>query len=113
MQPLPATPYAELHTHSAFGLHGGSAPEQLVAHAAALGMEALALTDHMTLAGAVRFQAACARHGMRPILGAELAVAHPLFGDAATPADLVVLARNATGYATLCQLLTEANLAAP
>src|SRR5579884_254951 len=76
-------------------------------------MPALALTDYMTLAGVVRFQAACAECGIQAIVGAELAVADPVFGDVAAPAHLVVLARNATGYAHLCQLLTRANLTDP
>src|SRR5437868_2960126 len=49
--------YVELHAHSAFSfLRAGSSVEALVARAADLGMDALALTDTMTLAGAVRFQ---------------------------------------------------------
>ena len=68
------THYAELQVTTNYSfLRGASSPEILVARAAALGVEALALTDHMSLAGAVRFQAACARHGIHPILGVELA----------------------------------------
>ncbi|HEX9412074.1 MAG TPA: PHP domain-containing protein, partial [Ktedonobacterales bacterium] len=106
--------YVELHARSAFSfLRAGSGVEALVARAAQLGMSALALTDHMTLAGVVRFQAACASARIRPILGAELAVADPVFGAGARPAQLVVLARDAAGYARLCQLLSEANLRDP
>jgi error-prone DNA polymerase len=110
----PNAPYVELHCASAFSFRrAGSGVEALVAQVAALKMPALALTDHMTLSGVVRFQAACAERGVRPILGAELAVADPVFGDAARPAQLVVLAEHPTGYARLCQLLTDANLADP
>jgi error-prone DNA polymerase len=106
--------YIELHCASAFSfLRAGSSVEALVARAAELGMPALALTDDMTLAGVVRFQAACAERGLRAIVGAELAVADPIFGDAAQPARLVALARSLTGYANLCQLLTDANLTDP
>ena len=106
--------YVELHCASAFSfLRAGSSTEALVARAAALGMSALALTDAMTLAGVVRFQTACAEHGIRGIIGVELAVSDPVFGDAADPARLLVLARNPAGYARLCQLLTDANLTTP
>ncbi|MGH2487203.1 MAG: PHP domain-containing protein, partial [Ktedonobacterales bacterium] len=106
--------YVELHCHSAFSfLSAGSSVEALVARAVALGMPALALTDEMTLAGIVRFQTTCAERGVRGIVGAELAVADPVFGDAAQPSRLVVLAQNPTGYARLCQLLTDANLSDP
>ncbi|HEX9039050.1 MAG TPA: DNA polymerase III subunit alpha [Ktedonobacterales bacterium] len=108
------THYAELHCASVFSfLRAGSSVEALVARAGALGMPALALTDHMTLAGAVRFQTACAEAGISPILGVELVVAEePLFGAEET-ARVVALAENATGYARLCQLLTNANLERP
>ena len=106
--------YVELHARSAFSLlRAGSTPENLAARAAEVGLPALALTDFMTLAGVVRFQAACVQYGIEGIIGAELAIADPIFGDTAAPAHLVVLAENATGYARLCQLLTEANLQAP
>ncbi len=106
--------FVELHAHSAFSfLRAGSGVEALVSRAVELGMGALALTDTMTLAGVVRFQAACAERGIRPILGCELAVADPVFGDLAQPARLVVLAEDATGYARLCRLLTDANLGDP
>jgi error-prone DNA polymerase len=110
----PSKSYTELHLASAFSfLRGASSPEALVAQAAALGMRALALTDHMTLAGVVRFQAACAAHDIQPIIGVELAVAEPVFGNSPRPAHLVVLAENATGYARLCRLLSDANLVHP
>src|SRR5262249_58737614 len=73
-------PYVELHMASAFSfLRGASTPEALVARAAALGMRALALTDYMSLAGVVRFQAACAQYGIQPIVGPQPAVAEPPF----------------------------------
>ena len=40
-------PWAELHCHSSYSfLDGASAPAELVAEAARLGLEALAITDH-------------------------------------------------------------------
>lgn len=51
--------YNELHSHSHYSLLDGvDAPEVLVTRAAALGMPALALTDHDALYGAVAFQEA-------------------------------------------------------
>jgi error-prone DNA polymerase len=106
--------YVELHASSAYSfLRAGSAVEALVARAAELGIPSLALTDHMTLAGVVRFQAACVEYGVRPIVGCELSVADPTFGDFPLPAQLVIVARNTAGYATLCQMLTDANFDNP
>jgi error-prone DNA polymerase len=109
-----APSYVELHASSAYSfLRAGSSVEALVARTVELGMSALALTDHMTLAGVVRFQTACAEQGVRPIMGCELSVANAMFGDLPTPAQLVVLVRNAAGYAQLVRLLTDANLEDP
>ena len=69
--------FTHLHTVSGFSLrYGASHPERLAERAAERGMDALALTDRDTLAGAVRFAKACAAQaGVRPLFGADLAVA--------------------------------------
>ncbi|MBD9733006.1 DNA polymerase III subunit alpha [Streptomyces sp. H28] len=70
--------FTHLHTVSGFSLrHGASHPERLAERAGERGMDALALTDRDTLAGSVRFAKACAKAGVRPLFGAELAVAPP------------------------------------
>jgi error-prone DNA polymerase len=106
--------YAELHAHSGFSfLDGASDPEELVATAAALGLEALALTDHHGLYGAVRFAEAARALGVPSVFGAELTL---LGGGARTgvpdPAGshLLVLARDPAGYAALSTLLADAHL---
>ena len=59
-------PYAELHCHSNFSfLDGASHPEELVAEAARLGLDALALTDHDGLYGVVRFAETARALGLR------------------------------------------------
>ena len=65
--------YVELHCHSAYSfLDGASSPEELAHAAAELGYEALALTDHDGVWGAMEFAQACKGLGVRPITGAEL-----------------------------------------
>ena len=65
--------YAELHCVSNFSfLQGGSHPEELVARAAALGYEAIALTDRATLSGMVRAHGAAKEAGIRLVIGAQL-----------------------------------------
>ena len=67
-----------------------------------LGYEALALTDHDGLHGAMEF-AQCARAwGLRPITGAEITLAN---GH-----HLTLLCETQRGYANLCRLLTHAHL---
>ena len=68
-------PFVHLHVASGYSLrHGASHPEALVARAAELGMDALALTDRDGVHGAVKFAKAGLVHGRRPILGVDLAV---------------------------------------
>ncbi|MFJ6780125.1 DNA polymerase III subunit alpha [Streptomyces yangpuensis] len=67
--------FTHLHTVSGFSMrYGGSHPERLAERAAERGMDALALTDRDTLAGAVRFAKASAAAGIRPLFGVDLAV---------------------------------------
>ncbi len=126
--------FTHLHTASGFSArYGASHPERLAERAAERGMDALALTDRDTVAGAVRFAKAAARAGVRPLFGAELGVAEwrpaepgrpgapararrtPVRGGAfvdETAQRVVFLARaGAPGWAALCRLVTAAHAA--
>jgi error-prone DNA polymerase len=105
--PRPHAPeYVELHCHSVFSLlDGASEPEELVARAVALGMPALALTDHDDLGGAVRFAQAARELDLAGILGAELTVQ---VGNELT--HLVLLAESREGYGNLSTLITRARM---
>jgi error-prone DNA polymerase len=96
-------PYVELHSHSAYSfLDGASEPAELAAAAADLGYEALALTDHDNVCGAMEFAHACTGVGIRPIVGTELTVE---LGPAT--AHVTLLVESAKGWANLCRLITE------
>src|SRR3954469_17860942 len=100
-------PYVELHCHSAYSfLDGASDPAELAATAADLGQEALALTDHDNVCGAMEFAHACHGVGVRPIVGCELTVAP---APAAAGAHITVLVENAVGWRNLCRLITRAH----
>jgi len=95
------SPYVELHCHSNFSfLNGGSHPFELAARAAELEMPALAITDTGGVYGAVRFLQACRKLGVKPLIGATLEV---------DKAEMVLIARNLSGYSRLCRLLTIAH----
>ncbi len=65
--------YIELQITSNFSfLRGGSHPEELVEQAFELGYDAIAITDHNTLAGIVRAHAAAKLKGIRLIVGCRL-----------------------------------------
>ncbi|MHA4778353.1 DNA polymerase III subunit alpha [Streptomyces sp. MSC1_001] len=75
--------FTHLHTASGFSLrYGASHPGRLAARAAERGMDALALTDRDTLAGTIRFAKACAKEGVRPLFGVDLAYRAVAPGDA-------------------------------
>ncbi|MFH8382455.1 error-prone DNA polymerase [Kitasatospora sp. NPDC018058] len=101
-------PWAELHVHSAFSfLDGASDPEDLVAEAARLGVETLAITDHDGLYGAVRLAEAARGTGVATVFGAELTIRHET-GDTE---HLLVLARDPAGYRRLSAAIAAAQLA--
>jgi error-prone DNA polymerase len=104
-RPHRTTPYAELHCHSHYSfLDGASGPEELVAEAVRLGLDALALTDHGGFAGAPLFAEVAADHRLPTVYGAELDLG---------PDHLLVLARGVAGYHRLAAAITEANLRGP
>ncbi|MFJ9897230.1 DNA polymerase III subunit alpha [Streptomyces sp. NPDC091280] len=117
--------FTHLHTVSGYSLrYGASHPERLAERASERGMDALALTDRDTLAGTVRFAKACARAGIRPLFGTELAVGEPVRGqrrrtpvrggafiDESTPRVTFLARDGAAGWADLCRLVTTAHTA--
>jgi len=74
------TPWAELHCHSSYSfLDGVATPAELVAEAARLGVEVLALTDHDGMYGVPQFAQAAARLRadgvtLGTVFGAELSL---------------------------------------
>src|SRR5207244_13144999 len=64
--------FAHLHTHTEFSLLDGlSRIPELMDRAKALGQEAIALTDHGVLYGAVQFYKEARARGIKPIIGIE------------------------------------------
>ncbi len=110
--------FVHLDVRSYFSIKEGAfSPEALARRAAELEMPAVALTDRDGLYGAARFVDACGREGVRPILGSSLTVREggtlplPRIGRKPADASVLVLARDATGYANLCRLVTDAHVA--
>jgi len=98
--------YIELHCHSSFSLReGASTPEELILQAKRLGYPALALTDHDSLAGAMKFAQAARAVNRQSIIGAEITLADR--------SHLTLLSETPRGYANLSRLLSRANLNSP
>jgi len=108
--------FVHLHVHSEYSLLDGlSSCTELAQRAVELGMPALALTDHGTMYGAIRFYEACEAAGIKPIIGMEAYVAPRGREDRdpqrdRSPYHLVLLAEDNTGYQNLMRLATIAQL---
>src|SRR3954453_16696058 len=105
--------FVHLHCQSNYSLlDGASKIPALAQRAKGLGMEALALTDHGNLYGAVEFLREAKAVGLKPIIGMEAFVATGVrtertSGGASgkeTSFHLTLLARNGTGVRNLLRL---------
>ena len=105
--------YVELHAHSAFSFgDGASLPDELALAAAERGYEAMALTDHDGVWGAMEFAQACSAQGVRPISGCEMTVYEGLAAPGSgaeeaagvVPFHLTLLVESSQGWRNLCRL---------
>ncbi|HEX6453817.1 MAG TPA: DNA polymerase III subunit alpha [Trebonia sp.] len=95
--------FTHLHVASSYSLRYGTAtPAALAARAADLGMPALALTDRDGLYGAFKHAQACAHAGIKPLLGADLALA----GTGQRAQRVTLLAAGRAGWASICRLVS-------
>ena len=109
--------FVHLHCHSHYSLLDGAAPiDGLVRQAKHLGMNALALTDHGNLYGAIDFYKKAKEVGINPILGYEAYIApgSRFDKDAGSMREasyhLTLLAMNRTGFKNLIRLASAAFL---
>ena len=113
---LKASDYVHLHNHTHHSLLDGlTKPAELVQLVKDMGMEAVAITDHGTMSGAVEFYKAAKDAGVKPIIGMEAYVAARSRHDRDPAKDkaryhLILLAMNETGYKNLMRLSSKANL---
>jgi len=110
-------PFAHLHCHSHYSLlDGAGSIPGLLERAKALRMNALALTDHGNLHGALQFYRTAKDLGINPILGLEAYIAPgSRFTKEATGMKdasyhLTLLARDRNGFRNLLKLTSSAFL---
>lgn len=90
--------FVHLHTHSSYSpMWGVPTVEALCQAVKDQGQEYLALTDTNGLYGTIRFLKVAREHGLKLIIGAELVSGQH---------RAVLLAKNPTGYANLCLILS-------
>jgi len=113
-------PFVHLHLHTQYSLlDGANRIDRLVARVKDLGMDAVAVTDHGNLFGAVDFYSKAKKAGIKPILGIEAYVAADLHGRRSDRTDktytgvsdggfhLVLLAENNVGWQHLLKLSSD------
>ena len=104
--------FVHLHNHSEFSLLDGlQKMKDMVAYAKSLNMKALAITDHGSMYGAIKFYSACKAAGIKPIIGCEIYVAKRSLHDKEAGVDkdynhLILLAENETGYKNLMKIIS-------
>src|SRR6478672_10603823 len=109
--------FVHLHCHSHYSLlDGANRIPELVAHVKAQGMNAVAITDHGNLYGAIEFYRECKAADINPIIGYEAYVAPGARTDreARKRGDagfhLTLLAKNRTGFRNLVKMASVAFL---
>ena len=104
--------FVHLHIHSEFSLlDGANRIKDLPVRAKELGMDAMAITDHGVMFGAIDFYKACKANGIKPIIGCEVYVAPRTRHDKDPELDskynhLILLAKNNDGYKNLSKLVS-------
>ena len=116
MSSVHAQSFAHLHVHSEFSLLDGLCKiPDLIRRTKELGMDAIAITDHGAMHGAMDFYMAARDQGVKPIVGCEFYMASRTRRDRDRKLDmasrhLTVLAAGEAGYRNLLQLATKAQL---
>ncbi len=114
---MSADSFVHLHLHTEYSLLDGAVriPE-LMKKAKALGMPAVAITDHGNLFGAIEFFQEGMKAGVKPIIGCEVYMAAGSHKDRGTgngrdtAFHFTLLAKDNAGYANLVKLVSAAHL---
>ena len=108
--------FVHLHVHSHYSLLDGLAKiDDIIKRAKELGMDAVALTDHGNLYGAIEFYKKARKAKIKPIIGVEAYIApngrlQKRAGVDDERYHLTLLVKNQTGWKNLIKLVTIANL---
>jgi len=116
MNATPTPGFVHLHVHTQYSLLDGAIRlDRLIERTRQFGMEAVAVTDHGTMFGALDFYLQATKAGIRPIIGCECYVAPRRLTDKSQLdyrglSHLILLAENQEGYRNLCHLASIAQL---
>ncbi|MGI5840840.1 MAG: DNA polymerase III subunit alpha [Patescibacteria group bacterium] len=103
--------FVHLHVHTEYSLLDGlSKIKKLVPAIKEMGMNAIAITDHGNMYGAIEFYKACQKSEVKPIIGAELYIApkgrHDRTAENRRNYHIILLAKNNQGYQNLMKMIS-------
>ena len=102
--------FVHLHLHSEYSLLDGSTRINLLPQRVKdLGMDAVALTDHGNMYGAIAFYKACKDAGVKPILGCEVYISEKdmtLKDRTNKRYHLILLAENNEGFKNIMKIVS-------
>ena len=99
--------FVHLRVHSEYSISDSIVRiDALIERARADRQPAIAITDLANLFGWIKFYKAARAAGIKPILGVDAWITNETERD--RPHRMLLLARNQTGYLTLCNLLSRA-----
>lgn len=102
--------FAHLHVHTTYSqLDGYGLPEEYAKRARRLGFKYLACTDHGNIDALIKFQNACKKYDIVPILGCEAYIVSEWKKDRAR-GHITIWVKNQRGFKNLCSMLSAANL---
>lgn len=101
--------FVHLHLHTEYSLLDGVGKiDNYLDRAKELGMQAIAITDHGNLFGALEFYKKARKKGIKPIIGIEAYICEKSMEDReGRNFHLILLAQNNTGYKNLLKLSSE------
>jgi len=102
--------FTHLHVHTEYSpLDAPIALENLVKKAKSLGYKSLAITDHGTISGWVKYALACKKHDLKPIFGMEAYFTENRLERKRQNHHLVLLAKDNEGVRNIGRLTEQAN----
>jgi DNA polymerase-3 subunit alpha len=101
--------FTHLHLHTEFSLLDGAIKlDQLIQFGKDNKLQALAITDHGNIFGAVKFSQMCKKAGIKPVIGMEAYTIPDKSIKSATDKyyHMTILVQNEIGYRNLCKLIS-------